>query len=1032
MRTPVLLSVFVITILAVLGGGYLLLPGVLSVVAKSYLSDLGFEGATLSVERIGLTQAEIVDVDLGATASLSTERVVIDYSLARLADGFIDGVLLDGAELGLRIDASGVSMGALDAFLAPSGAGAGDPQFSIVGPVQVKGGRLLIATPVGTVAASVDGTVLLTDGLGTRLNAAISLDHERAQLSGRINGVIDDADQVRFDVEIEKARSDARFAFTEMVGAITVEGTLASAFDGGGSLTVQDASFDGLPVGNVDVAGALEGTSAHLEMLLDGENTGLTLQTKIDLPNIFVPTSPVRIAGDIATDGLRGAYALPDNIGLIGAATFLFEGSQADFRGLPAYFTAGQALPNAGISGIVDADLVSVELPAQRISATIDGATTFLIDNRAVQARAVDELALNVSVATDDRDYVMQATVSPIENVPFVAVGPGGQQPVDVGMTFDGAVDGFGNVSGALGGNLWFGDPEGLAFETFSVQINPMRTRVAGLDIAMSRLVTRLAGPVRAPVVGIEGDLLFSGEPSPGLSLAGGGATFATRLQLEDGAIALYGEGCPELRLSTLAINDMTIRPGLARICPVSDTTPLLRIVNEDGVAKRVDGAGMISGIEVQIDGAGPYPVAGLLPRLESRVSYGLKDQTWWGRFQGRGGDLRVEGPDMAIAGVTLTADVEGKSRLLGARLKLETARIVDQRRPIRFQPLDISGMATLAADVLDFETTLTVPNGPVIKSRGRHRPTEGRGNVTVNLPRWYAKPDNTIVSDALPILKGMMTGVAGGFEGDARWDWTSRGLRSRARLLIENGGFASVPVEVRGINGTLILADVLGLKSDGIQSFSLGLVDAGFPLENGQVQFALEGDNSLRIDKVSWPFAGGRIGAENVRVAFDKLPERVTATITNVDATKLVDLADVADLNAEGVLEGTVPIRLEDGGIVIDDAQLSSIGGGKLRYRSASAAESLRQSGESAEILARALEDFRFDDLSIRLNGPLDGEIIAKAQINGANPALYDGKRIELNVSLQGALREFLQSANVVRNIPETIRDRVQGPAGN
>lgn len=1032
MRTSVLLSVFVVSILAVLGIGYLALPGIVSVVVKDYLSDQGFKGAMVSVEKIGLTRAEIVDLDLGPTASLSVARVTVNYSLSRLADGFIDGVELDGAELGLRVDASGLSLGTLDDFLSPAEATGDSPQMRLVGPVVVKGGRLLIATPVGTVAASVDGEVLLTDGLGTKLNAAISLDHERAQLGGRINGVIDDADQVRLDVEIETARSDARLAFSEMVGAITVEGTLSSAFDGGGSLTVQNASFDGLPIGNMDVAGSLEGTSAHLEMLLDGEKTGLTLQSKIDVPNIFVPSSPVRVAGDIATDGLRGAFALPDNVGLIGAATFLFEGSQADFRGLPAYFTTGRPLPNAGVSGIVDADLLSIELPSQKVSATIDGATSFLVDNRAIQARAVDDLALNVSVATDERDYVLRTTVSPIESVPFVAVGPGGQQPVDVGMTFDGAVDGFGKVSGALGGNLWLGDAEGLAFENFSVQLNPMRTRAAGLDIALSKLVTRLAGPARAPVIGIEGDILFSGEPAPGLSLTGGGATFATRLQLLDQSIALYGEGCPEVRLSTLSFDGTKIRPGLARICPISDTTPLLRVVSEKGEAKRIDGAGVISGIELQADGIGPYPVAGLLPRLETRVSYGLKDRTWWGQFEGTGGDLKVEGPDLALSGVTLTAELEGKSRLLGARVKLKSGKIVDQRRPIRFQPLGVSAGATWGADALDFETTVSVPNGPVVTSRGRHRPAEGRGNVTVNLPRWYAEPENTIVSDALPILKGLITGVTGGFEGEARWDWTSRGSRSNARLLIENGGFASVPVEVRGINGTLNLDDVLAPKSDGVQTFSLGLVDAGFPLENGHLEFELAGDNLLRINKVSWPFAGGRIGAENVRVPFDRLPDSVTATISNVDATALVNLADVADLNAEGVLEGTVPILLGEEGVVIDDAQLSSIGGGVLRYRSASAAESLKQSGGSAEILARALQDFRFEDLSIRLNGPLDGEIVAKAQINGANPALYDGKRIELNVSLQGALREFLQSANVVRNIPETIRDRVQGPTGN
>ena len=57
--------------------------------------------------------------------------------------------------------------------------------------------------------------------------------------------------------------------------------------------------------------------------------------------------------------------------------------------------------------------------------------------------------------------------------------------------------------------------------------------------------------------------------------------------------------------------------------------------------------------------------------------------------------------------------------------------------------------------------------------------------------------------------------------------------------------------------------------------------------------------------------------------------------------------------------------------------------------------------------------------------------DITAKAKIEGANPALYDGKRIELNVSLQGALRDLLQSASVIQDLPGNIRDQVQSPSG-
>ena len=1032
MRIPVLLTTFVVIILAILGLGFFALPTIATVAASQALSNAGFDGASVTVESVGLTKAEITNLDLGRNASLSVERVIIDYSPARLASGFLDGVTLEAPEFGLKVDAEGVSLGALDTFVFAPDTPAAAPVISVIGPVVVKSGRLLVSTPVGTVAASIDGEVLLTDGLGTKVETTFSLDHEKAQLSGRLSGVIDDSDQVRLDIEIEQARSEAQLAFSELIGAGTVEGKMSSAFDGSGSLTIQDVSFDGLPIGNVDLAGGLDGKAAHIELLLAGDGTGLTLQTKIDMPNIFDLAAPVRVEGEIATDGLRGAFALPSDIGLIGAATFLMEASQGDIRSLPAYFASGRPLPHRGITGIIDSDLVSIEIPSQGISATLDGATTFLIDNRSIQARPVDELAVDLTVAADDRDYAFRTTITPIDNVPFVAVGPGGQQPIDVGMTLDGSLEGFGKLAGAIGGNLWVGDEEGLAFENFSIQLQPWRIKMAGLDLAISRLVTQLSGPLENLLVGLSGDVLFSGKPNDTTSITGGGATFATRLQFEPEAIALYAEGCPEFRVSSLTMGAARVQPGPMVLCPVSDATPLLRLIKDNGAIKRMDSAGVISSVEIQTEGIGPYPIAGLLPRIETTASYSLKDGTWWARMAGKGGDVSLEGPDVALVAANMTAELEGKSRLLGARLKIASAKVADKRRPLRFQPITVTGNVSLTSDAIGFDAQATVTDGPVIAARGRHRESDGRGNVSVRLPRWYAEPGNAIVSEAFPILKGLVTDVTGGFEGEARWDWTTRGIRSNAQIQIENGAFASLPVEVRGINGTINLIDVMTPKSDGVQTFDLGLVDAGFPLENGRLEFELPGDNTARIDIISWPFAGGRIGADRITVPFDELPKRVVATIDGVDAAQLVDLADVADLEAEGALTGSIPIRFTDEGVVIDNAQLASMGAGVLRYRSASAAESLKQSGGSAEILANALQDFRFVDLAIRLDGPLDGEIIAKAQINGSNPALYDGKRIELNVSLQGALREFLQSANVIRNIPETIRDRVQGPSGN
>lgn len=275
------------------------------------------------------------------------------------------------------------------------------------------------------------------------------------------------------------------------------------------------------------------------------------------------------------------------------------------------------------------------------------------------------------------------------------------------------------------------------------------------------------------------------------------------------------------------------------------------------------------------------------------------------------------------------------------------------------------------------------------------------------------------------------MADVSGAVTAGTRVNWSGARMTSTGSIGFADLDFGTTPAAFSGVNGTIIFDDLLELKSKGEQTLKIGLVDAGLPLWSGDVRFDLPGIGSLNILSAAWPLAGGTISFRDVNIPFDNIPTSFVATIKSLDAKEIARSIDIEDLEAEGRLEGSVPIRIDDTGPVIDNARIWTNTPGVLRFCSGAAVKSLKQSGEMAELVAKALANFQYSDNDVSLDGPLSGNITATAKIKGANPDLFDGKKIELNVNLHGALRVLVQSVSVFKDLPETIRDRVQGPSG-
>jgi hypothetical protein len=72
--------------------------------------------------------------------------------------------------------------------------------------------------------------------------------------------------------------------------------------------------------------------------------------------------------------------------------------------------------------------------------------------------------------------------------------------------------------------------------------------------------------------------------------------------------------------------------------------------------------------------------LSGTSPSFAGTGSSDVTRGTWWAKALPKGGDIRIEGPDIAIAGLDGVLSVEGREKIFGANLNLTKGKLVNHR----------------------------------------------------------------------------------------------------------------------------------------------------------------------------------------------------------------------------------------------------------------------------------------------------------------------------------------------------------------
>ncbi len=160
------------------------LPALVERSLRERLDAAGFADADLNVAAVGLSEARIDAVRLGADAEVTAAEIIATYDLDGLMGVRLTRVAIRDLRISGRLDSDGLSLGGLDRKGENRGGGLLDAAWLRgTPPISIDDGRIDLMTPAGPVAVQVEGTV--SPQPGDKLKAAIALQLQSAKATAR-------------------------------------------------------------------------------------------------------------------------------------------------------------------------------------------------------------------------------------------------------------------------------------------------------------------------------------------------------------------------------------------------------------------------------------------------------------------------------------------------------------------------------------------------------------------------------------------------------------------------------------------------------------------------------------------------------------------------------------------------------------------------------------------------------------------------------------------------------------------------------
>ncbi|RAN36638.1 intermembrane phospholipid transport protein YdbH family protein [Hyphomonas pacifica] len=376
----------------------------------------------------------------------------------------------------------------------------------------------------------------------------------------------------------------------------------------------------------------------------------------------------------------------------------------------------------------------------------------------------------------------------------------------------------------------------------------------------------------------------------------------------------------------------------------------------------------------------------------------------------------KVTAGSFSFDGVSATSGIRGNLEASGVNMR-------DLREDPLYQPLTADFTATLDDGLLDMSGPLRLKAGglTIADSLARINIVSLTGMAAVTSRPLTFEPGGLQPWRLSDRLRGVFTDARGTLDVSARMDINSGKITGTGQVAVGDFGFQTTRLgRVQNVNGEVIFSDLLGLTTAPGQTITIGAMNPGIPLENGQIDFQLISGKTLSVESAAFPFAGGALALDPFKWVLGGEDQHLEVTADKIELARLVETLKLPDTKATGTVSGRFPIDVQGTQILIRDARLKAdANGGRLSYQG-EAGDSAAGADPNARMAFEALKDFDFTVLEVGLDGnALDRITISlllegvsrKGITYGKNGQVLMNQPFQFDISVNSALSELFKS---------------------
>lgn len=313
---------------------------------------------------------------------------------------------------------------------------------------------------------------------------------------------------------------------------------------------------------------------------------------------------------------------------------------------------------------------------------------------------------------------------------------------------------------------------------------------------------------------------------------------------------------------------------------------------------------------------------------------------------------------------------------------------------------------------------------GPLaLTTTWQHNLDNAQGALTIALPQTEFAPSNPLSR----AVSGLPADIVGGkLQAKASFQWPgSDGNRLQIAFsdtaLQYNNSFAvgiNTQIALQQNDGNWVTAKPAPVSVDS--------VDAGVAVTNLNFVLSLAGNGDLTLGNFSAELLEGALTADNLYWNLDGEERHSRLQFTGLSIGALAQEMESTNFAASGLLDASIPITTDRQGVTVDNGTVQSRPpGGRLRYYGAFSPGMLG-SNPQLKLLAGALEDYNYQDISGTMSYPLSGDMKLNLKLTGRSAAIDANRDLIINLNLENNVPSMLRSLQASRDVTDVLERQV------